>query len=703
MTLRSHRALACALFTSLLVSLSLAAAATAQEADTPIVEETIEVTATRVPEDPLEVPAALTIISGEELAARHATTLSEALSLVAGVSVAPGGDGGPASSVPELLGLRELDAFLLVVDDVPWGGAFNPALASLDVTNVERIEVLRGAAPVLYGATSFVGVIHVIHRAPGATGREVHLSAGRFGSYGGAVTADLPSGGSYRHSLTVNGGTAGFRDERTEVDRAHLLYRGQADFGGGRFRLDLDASLVDQSPASPHPREGRALSPRVPLDANHNPRDARLDEDRFHLVTGYLHPAAGGTWSTTLALTRTRRDTIRGFLGEELEVSGGQVEAHGFRQDFEGTDLYFDSHLAWSPAPALSLVAGIDHLFGKGKAESERFTYAVPLDGSNPPSSTGIALDERPELDDERNFSGLYLQTLWTPAPRWRVEAGARLNHTVEKQEGEAEGIGGDERVEDERTVTRASGSLGVSFRAWESQGDELWLFADYRSSFKPAAIDFGPEAEGEILDPETAGAVEVGIKGQHGGGRITWQASAFRMDFDNLVVAQTVNGLPALVNAGEERFEGFEIEGRFRLRPKLLFEAAYSYHDARFRDYVRNFDGVPFQLRGNRLELSPNDLASLGALWAPASGLNANVLVSYVGERYLNKRNTAVAGDFTTWSAGVGYRFAWGELRLDGWNLNDTRPPVAESELGDAQYYLLPARSYTASLRTGF
>ena len=57
--------------------------------------------------------------------------------------------------------LREVDAFLLVVDGVPWGGAFNPDLPTIDLRDVERIEVIRGAAPVMYGASSFTGVIHV--------------------------------------------------------------------------------------------------------------------------------------------------------------------------------------------------------------------------------------------------------------------------------------------------------------------------------------------------------------------------------------------------------------------------------------------------------------------------------------------------------------------------------------------------------------
>src|SRR5258708_6209284 len=88
--------------------------------------EPITVTATRVPEDVDLVPLSVTVIGGEELRARRAADLSSALALAPGVDVAPGSDGGPASSDPELWGLKEVDAFLLVVDGVPWGGAFNP-------------------------------------------------------------------------------------------------------------------------------------------------------------------------------------------------------------------------------------------------------------------------------------------------------------------------------------------------------------------------------------------------------------------------------------------------------------------------------------------------------------------------------------------------------------------------------------------------
>src|SRR6266581_1922602 len=105
----------------------------------PAVIPPIEVVATRRAEATHEVPASIEVISGDDLRARGAASLRDALSLAAGVAIAPGGDGGPAGAVPEFWGLREFDAFLLVVDGVPWGGALNPAIASLSLRDVDRI------------------------------------------------------------------------------------------------------------------------------------------------------------------------------------------------------------------------------------------------------------------------------------------------------------------------------------------------------------------------------------------------------------------------------------------------------------------------------------------------------------------------------------------------------------------------------------
>jgi outer membrane receptor protein involved in Fe transport len=668
-------------------------------------QEYVEVTATRVPENPDEVPAAIDIVTGEDLGDRGARDLHAALAQLAGVDVAPGGDNGPASSVPEFWGLREFDAFLLVVDGVPWGGAFNPALASVSLQDVERIEVLRGPAPVMYGATSFVGVMQVVRRDPADRRRSFGASAGSYGSFAGQVGLGVPKALGFDSRLVGDFTRQRFSDDRTGFDRGHVLWRGGRTLGAGRLRLDLDGTWLSQDPASPHPRQGPELSGLVLLDANHNPDGAFLDESRFFVATGYDHGLAHGTWSTTLSFTHSGQDLFRGFLAELSEES---PNARGQRGKIDQNDLYFDTHLAWASSGAWKLVAGLDHLHGEAEGEGTDFDYFAPLSGQPVPVVPAPTVFDK-DIADTREFSGLYTFAEWNPSSAWRLEGGLRLNRTWERrgEEGEAEAEAEGEEAR-EREEWRPTGSAGVTWTPWQHGPENLRLFARYNDVFKPAAIDFNfaeeePEGGERILEPETARSVEGGLKSLLAGGRLDLELSGFLMKFHNLVVAQAVGGLPSLANAGSERFRGIEASGSWRFARDVRGRLAYSFHDARFTDYLTEFDGLPTQLEGKRLEMSARHMADAGVLYAPSHGLLAAAELRLVGSRYLNKRNTALAPGYAEVSASVGWRAAAWEIRLDARNIGDARDPVSESELGDAQYYRLPARRLDVAARLRF
>jgi outer membrane receptor protein involved in Fe transport len=656
--------------------------------------EYVEVTTSRIPEDVEVVPASVTLITREDLANRGATDLRSALSLAAGVDISPGGDAGPASSVPEFWGLREFDAFLLVVDGVPWGGAFNPSLATIDLADVDRIEVVRGAAPVMYGATSFVGVIQILRRPAGTGETSVSVGGGTYGSGSLGASVPLPKWGAWSSTLSGDLEQRNFSDDQTEIDRGHILWRGTIPAGAGRFRLDADAIWLGQDPASPQPRVGRVLTFLVPIDSNHNPADSHLNERRLFAVAGYERPFAStahaGSWTTTLSVTRSDQGSFRGFL---TDVTTTAPNAHGFRQGIATNDLHFDTHVDLRLASSVRFVAGIDHLHGLGSTQGGDFDYFVALNGSHPPDPGTLPSQADISIRDRREFSGLYAFTEWTPAARWLFELGARLNRTAESRDVDALDFGSGLATigHDRSDVTRGSGAAGVTWTAWQRSSDALHVYADYRDTYKPAAIDFGLDSEPEILAPETARSYEIGAKARLLKGTLQPELSLFRMDFENLVVMQDIGGLPSLTNAGRERFRGAEASIAWFERPHLQWRAAWSFHDARYREFVTDFGGVPTQLAGNHLEMSPRSMGAVGVVYAPESGWTGTAQVNVVGSRYLDRRNTALAAAYTTVSAGIGYRTRRWELRLDGSNLNNQRPPVSESELGDSQYYLLP------------
>jgi len=683
---------------ALLAAVLLAAPASAQTpvpspSPLPSVQtEYVEVTATRIAEDPEEVPAAVEVVSGEELRLRGATDLRSALALATGVDIAPGADQGPAASVPEFWGLKEFDAFLLVVDGVPWGGAFNPALETLSLVDIERIEILRGAAPVMYGTTSFVGVIHVIHRPPGSKGGVVSLFGGNYTSGGGAVSLPLPSWNGIDSTLDLDFDKEGFRDDRTGFKRGHALFRNRRTLSHGVLRLDFDGTWLDQNPASPRPLQGTTFSSAVPLDTNNNPDGAFINNRRYSLSTGYDHSFTAVTWSSLLSFSHSTQDVFRGFL-----VNLGETfpNAHGFREQISLDDLYFDTHLAWTTSPRLKLVAGADYLHGQGSGHGGDFDYFVNLDVTNPPGSAQLPPAADIHIHDRRDFSGIYAFLEWSPDPAWRVELGGRLNRTVESRDASTLDLGSGDLTggQSEVTKTRPGATAAFSWTPWSSGKDRLRFYGGYRNTYKPAAIDFGLDTNPQILKPETAESYEAGLKSRLFDGAIGIEVESFLMDFKNLVVTQSVNGLPALANAGAERFRGVEASLAWDMSRHWTGRATYSLHDARFRDFASDFGQGVVQLAGFRLPMSAHHMASAGIRYAAERGLLGHAEIGVVGSRFLDRLNTAMAPAYATLSGGVAYRASGWEVRLEGKNLSNEREPVSASEMGDGQYYLLPAR----------
>ena len=669
--------------------------------DTPVVvpsaQENIQVTATRYQEDPANVSTIVTVLDGQMLRDRGITDLRSALGVVAGVDIAPGGDAGPAASVPEMWGLREFDAFLLVVDDIPWGGAYNPDLPSLSLKDVARIEIMRGSAPVMYGATSFIGVIHVIHNAAGSGIGTAGVIVGDHDSIGVSAAMDLDKSESFASRVSVDLTQQGYPDDRTDWQRGHLLWRNRIPAGGGHARVDVDLLWLNQSPSSPSPRVGTDLSPLAPVDSNVNPGGSHIDERRPTIIVGYEHPAPFGTWVVTGSYAYSNYDVLRGFLAEDPVLP--LTAAHGIRQTIAQDEYYFDGHVTFERTRNWEVVAGADSLFGRGRTHGGDFDYTVPPDGSVIPDGTTPSA-AAVSVDDQRWFSGLYVYAAWTPNWRWRVDMGLRLNITSEKRSAFADEFGvGTEGGDDSRSQTKPSGSVGVVFTAWKKDAADIRVHANYRNTFKPAAIDFGLAAETEILEPEQGQSYEIGARTALWDRRVEIELDAFHMDLKDIVVGEeAAPGTPGLENGGEQSLEGIELEARGRFFDGLWARFAWSYHDAKFEDFVQDFDGVPTQLSGKRLEMSAQDMGALGLIWAPKSGFTAHGEVRYTGSRYLNRRNTALAPSFTSYSAGIGWHRKNWAVRIDGENISDERDPVSESELADAQYYRLAARQIWVS-----
>ena len=652
--------------------------------------DTVVVTATRTPEPEGRIPIDISVVPEETLAALDAHDMASALSLVPGVEAPAGGDAGPSSAVPAFWGLHEFDAFLLVVDGVPWGGAFNPAITTLDLTDVERIEVMKGSAPVMFGATSFVGVVQVLHYPAGQASNEADLSYGTYGSLRGSASMVLPQAGSYRQSLAIDGERLGFADGRESVSDQHALYRSSVNVAGGTLRLDANLSFVSDVPPSPVIRSGTTLTSLTPINANFNPADAKINENAYQLALDYTHATPIGQWETRVSYAYSKVTDIRAFLHPDLS---GAADTQDQSRLIE--DGYLDTHLEIVDSEPAHVVVGADLLYGRGLQVTlnGNSAYTVPLDGSTtPPPTWTFPPNEIGALDDKRVFAGQYAQIDIHPDARWDILAGVRLNEAYEHKDSSdltlpppalsAETVS--------KTILKPTETVGASYRLWRSGADEVRAYADYRAAFKPAAIDFGPDYTPELLSPETADSYEAGLKGDSLHGRLYYQVEAFQLNFRNLVVSTPAGNL---ANAGGERLRGAEVELHYNPSRVLGLIATAAYHSAAYTQYLF-FDGEStFNVGGNELPLSPHLLASAGLIYTPARGLSASLIGQYVGRRFLDEENTAAVGGFMTLETQVGYAWDRYSVSLDGTNLTNRRPPVTASEFGSQSFYLLPAR----------
>ncbi|HKB09749.1 MAG TPA: TonB-dependent receptor [Vicinamibacterales bacterium] len=680
----------------------------------PTFQTTVQVTATRFGEPVVEVPGSISVVTADELRARGATDLRTALALMAGVSVAPGGDAGPAAAVPGLVGVREIDDLLLLIDGIPAGGAFVPQIEAISLNNVERIEVMRGAAPVYFGTTAFAGTINVIHYAAGDADR---VAVMRFGSYqsGGIGGAAVLSAGRVRQSISAEASRDGQSDDRAAYRRVQGVWRLATQLGPGRLRTDADVLALRQKPNSPTPLdESRgSLTSLLPVDFNQNPANALLDTDRDKLVLDYDVPLRFGQWGNTAAYTRSRTGSVRGFIdaGDTPQpwTARTLADLESFKQSLHLDEIFLDSNLTTRIGSRADVTAGVNLLLGRASAGSLRYGQRLLLDGSSQvPSTETLNPKGTVDFNDRRRFVGLYAQNRFQATPTLSVLAGLRWNLTHEtRDEVRVNSRGVVTATPAAQDIDRLTGSLGATWRAWQADRapiSALTIHGNVGYTFQPAQIEFGPNPEagpegGGLLTPETQRSVIAGLKADTPRGVASFDVDGFFVDFYNQPTQATSSGIAVLRSIGQQRFKGIDLEGLVRPSRSVTLKGNIAWSDARYLDFVTDIDGRPTQLSGNRQLLTPSVRVGAGLVYAPRRGWRGSLTSNWIGRHWLNGLNTIEAPGYAVVDGSWGYRFEHFTVSILGSNLGNRRDAAQISELGEEQFYRLPARRIDATL----
>lgn len=162
-----------------------AAAAANGSIDSPYTLDDMVVTATATPNRASRATASISVVSRKEIEDNHYKTLSDILEHVSGIDSVKFADGaGFEISGESSLTMRGSSNCLVAVDGVvqKTGNSYKSYLFSMNTDDIERVEVMRGAAATLYGADAVGGVVNIItKRSYPAMETKLTAAAGNFG------------------------------------------------------------------------------------------------------------------------------------------------------------------------------------------------------------------------------------------------------------------------------------------------------------------------------------------------------------------------------------------------------------------------------------------------------------------------------------------------------------------------------------------
>ncbi len=534
----------------------------------------VVVTATRVATPASAVPVAVTVLRGSDLAAKGIRTVFEALREVpAAVVVQTGSFGGQAS-----LFLRggQSNYVKVLVDGVPVnqpGGSYD--FANLTADNVERIEVVRGPASVLYGSDAVAGVVQIFTR-DGAGPKHASLAASG-GTYGSAGLDATLSGGDERASY----GVSVSRFTSDGVDSINNQLRNEVLSGRAHVRPDAHTDV------SVSIRYGDALY--------HFPRDYRgvvASNNQHQLERG---PTLG------VDLGHTFSDRIDGVL-----TAGWHRANYQYAIDKNGpTD---STTFPFSSSDWITRT-GLDARTNLRLAAGDILTVGGALERE---AMTGTTLD----TSRSRNNGAIYVQALMSPSRPVHATIGARL------EENQRFGAYATYRV-------GLSAGLAEQLRAVASVGTGFKEPGFYET-FATGFVRGNPD-----LRPEHSQSWEAGLE-YFASGRAVVRGTYFDQRFVDMIDYNPSAGAgqPNYSNVARATANGVELGARLTPQGRVTLGATYTYLSTKVTSSGFDSSSGALLAAGQPLVRRPKHSAVVDATYAIARRGSAAVAIVYVGER---------------------------------------------------------------------
>ena len=566
------------------MSVPVQAAEKKQEETTHIKTDEVVVTASRTKQEVKESPSSIEVITREDIDKMGAETLAQALQLALGIDTQENAMVGNRSS---LRGMNTNQTLILIdgrrVRTENTSETMNfYELKRINMDDVERIEIVRGAASSLYGSEALGGVINVIKKHPGKmqtavtldwTSRQsdegIRFDSGKLGKW--ALS------GSFKHMDVREQGT----------DAGSNMY-GKKNFFNldGRMEMTKDKWLdvfFDYLTEDLYMKDSLT-------------QGTDYDHKRFSTGVKYSGRDKLGDYEMQVYYTyfdkhqRTRQRTNHNLSSFD---------------DMKFNSLIFDGRR--------SIQVAKDHLLTFGGEYRKEDYESTRIKGANRRTLEGVTNQLG---DSSMDYAAFYLQDEWLASPRWLIIPSLRWDYNSEFGNELTGKLGTTYKITKD---VRFKANVGTAYRA--PTASELYFSWHHTPNAKmDVQINGNPD-----LKPEKALNFDLGFEMEKGKtfGKITY----FHNKVDDLINIDTVMSRlpgfpPRMLATGTYRnidsatMQGVELEARQALGGGFSVRGLYTYLDARDDKTGDRLPGRPYHKASLQLSYEDQKNGWNATLW---------------------------------------------------------------------------------------
>ncbi len=456
--------------------------------------------------------------------------------------------------------------------------AGNFADSAFDVQGLERIEVLKGPASVLYGQSSPGGIINQVSKRPALDAvNDIALTAGSFERYQGAFDIGGALNGDKTVLFRLNGMA---RDSNTRVehardDRQFIAPALSFQLGqGSTLTVLADRLQVRGTPAN-YPLENFLATAYAKGRVSRSWFLGEPDFDKYDrndTSVALLFEHAVGDWKLNANLRKNRAEVdYRHIYADQVRADGRTVErgALGFESTTDA--LVMDANLQGkvdTGAVAHTLLFGADYQNADYRQDYARIGMAGPLDLYQPVYGGPVLLAPPGRETQKLRQLGFYAQDQ-ARLGAWVANLGLRHDRADTASLSGAEALSAKD--------SKVSYNAGLLY----TLANGVAPYVSYATSFNPVA-GFG--FDGGAFKPESAKQIEVGVKYQPAGHNALLTLSVFQLRNQNVSTQDPVHA-GFSVQTGELQTRGLELEAKASLSRRLDVTAAYSLYDTKISE----------------------------------------------------------------------------------------------------------------------